>query len=549
MRNTEVRAMPLYAALARNLADLGVDTMFGVIGDANLFMVDSFVRDCKLRYIGSAHEAGAVLMALGYAQVSGRVGIATVTHGPGLTNTITALVEGVKGNIPLVLLTGDTAEADSGNPQNVNQREFILATGAGFEQLRTPASVVEDMTRAYRRAIVESRPVVLNIPADFNWQQIDYRQGAYYVAENRALVPSSDDLDNAVGILAAARRPIILAGRGAADPRGRAALVKLAKRTDALLATTLKGRSLFREEDFAIGVFGTLATDIANELIFESDCVLAFGASLNRFTTGDGSLLKGKRLIHVDVAQSQIGKSICPDAGIVGDVALTADRMIELLDLAEIEPSGARSAALKQKIANGAYRAKSSKTHIGGTIDLRYALSRLNEVIPAERVVVQDGGRFMIEAWKVVEVSDPSAYVHTVNSASIGLGMSEAIGAAAASDQPVLLITGDGGFMLGGLSEFNTAVRQGLDLIVVVCNDGGYGAEYIQFVRKEMAPSLATFVWPDFAPVASSLGGDGLTVRNEADLDVALEAINRRNRPLLIDLKIDPDSLSEVTIG
>jgi thiamine pyrophosphate-dependent acetolactate synthase large subunit-like protein len=541
--------MHLYAALAQGLADLGVDTMFGVIGDANLYMADSFVRDCGLRYIGSAHEAGAVLMALGYAQVSGRVGVATVTHGPGLTNTLTALVEGVKGNIPLMLVTGDTAEADSANPQNINQREFIVAAGAGFEQLRTPATLADDVARAYRRAIVESRPIVLNVPADFNWQQIAYRPLPYCVADNRAIVPSSVDLDNAVGIVAAARRPIILAGRGAASPEGKAALIRLAERTDALLATTLKGRSLFRGEDFAIGVFGTLATDVASELTFESDCVLAFGASLHRFTTGDGSLLKGKRLIHVDVAQTQIGKSIYPDAGMVGDVALTADRIVELLDMAEIAPSGWRSETLKQKIVNGGHHSKSLKTHAPDTIGLRHALTLLNDALPAERIVVQDGGRFMIEAWKTVHVSDPRSYVHTVSSASIGLGMGEAIGATAWNGLPTVLIAGDGGFMLGGLAEFNTAVRERLDVIVVVCNDGGYGAEYIQFVRKGMEPSLSTFAWPDFAPVAVALGGDGLTVRNETDLRAALDAIKCRKKPLLIDLKLDPDSLSEITIG
>jgi len=93
------------------------------------------------------------------------------------------------------------------------------------------------------------------------------------------------------------------------------------------------------------------------------------------------------------------------------------------------------------------------------------------------------------------------------------------------------------------------AVRERLDVIVVVCNDGGYGAEYIQFVRKGMEPSLSTFAWPDFAPVAVALGGDGLTVRNETDLRAALDAIKCRKKPLLIDLKLDPDSLSEITIG
>src|SRR5690606_18510560 len=121
-----------------------------------------FARECGGRYVAAAHEGSAVLMALGYAQVTGKVGVATVTHGPGLTNTITALIEGVKGTTPIVLLAGDTAVTDKDNFQNVPQREHVLATGAGFEQMRAPETFAEDMATAFRRAQVERRPIVLN---------------------------------------------------------------------------------------------------------------------------------------------------------------------------------------------------------------------------------------------------------------------------------------------------------------------------------------------------------------------------------------------------
>ncbi|HLQ84911.1 MAG TPA: thiamine pyrophosphate-binding protein, partial [Salinisphaeraceae bacterium] len=98
--------MKVYEAIARTLADIEVTQLFGLIGDANLFLVDSYIRDCKGQYIPAVHEAGAVQMAMGYAQASGKTGVATVTHGPGLTNTVTALVEGVKSAIPTVVLAG-----------------------------------------------------------------------------------------------------------------------------------------------------------------------------------------------------------------------------------------------------------------------------------------------------------------------------------------------------------------------------------------------------------------------------------------------------------
>jgi acetolactate synthase I/II/III large subunit len=538
-----------YAAFAKNLAELGVETMFGLIGDANLYMADSFVRDCGGRYVSAVHEANAVLMALGYAQVSGKVGVATVTHGPGLTNAISALIEGVKGTTPMVLIAGDTAAVDRDNFQNVPQREHVLATGAGFEQLRAPSTMAEDMAAAFRRALLERRPIVLNVPADFMWQEVEYRYAPVFLAENRAVVPASDDLDNAVGIIAAARRPIVLAGRGAASPEARAALIRLAGRIGAPLATTLKARGLFRGEDFDLGMMGTLSTDPATEAVMAADCIVSFGAGLNKYTLAHGSFLAGKRLIQVNLERAEVGRAQAPDAGLVGDPALTADRIVELLDMAEIAPSGFRTEELKRKLMEWRIAPELTKERAEGTVDIRRALLAIDAAVPEDRVVVQDGGRFMVEGWKAVRAPGPSSYVHTVNSAAIGHGMGEAIGAAiAAPGRPTLLIAGDGGFMLNGWAEFTTAVREKLDLIIVVCNDGGYGAEYIQFRRKGMDPSLSILNWPDFAPVATAMGGEGVTVRSADDLPAACEAIARRTKPLLIDLKLDPESLSAITL-
>ena len=132
---------------------------------------------------------------------------------------------------------------------------------------------------------------------------------------------------------------------------------------------------------------------------------------------------------------------------------------------------------------------------------------------------------------------------------AIGLGVPYAVGAAVgAKGRPALVVCGDGGFMLGGLAEFSTAVRHGLDLIVLLCNDSAYGAEHIQFRNKNMDPSLSMFVWPEFADVARALGGEGVTVRTTADLEVAEAAIRNRRGPLLIDLKCDPDHMPPIPL-
>ena len=544
MKTTDTSRMKVHSAIARAVLDNGGGTMFGLIGDANLYMVDSFIRDYGGRYFPVVNEANAVLAAIGYAQVSGTVGVATVTHGPAMTNTLTALVEGVKSGVSIVLLCGDTAVEDKEHLQKVPQREFIQSTGAGFEQLRAPSTVSEDVATAFRRAALERRPIVLNMPAEFQWRDVEYRKVVHRLYEDRAVVPSSTELDNAVGIIAAAKRPIVLAGRGCMEPEARAAVLKLAERIEAPLATTLRGRDLFRGEAFNLGVFGTLSNPVAVDVIMESDCIIAFGASLNQYTASHGALLAGKRVIQVNLERSEVGKNIQPDAGLVGDPGLTAEAIVGWLDMAEIPPSGFRTPELAARISDYRLDPKASSHSAEGCVDVREALLYLNAAIPDNRVVTTDAGRFIFEAWRIFQVEHPRSFVYGAGYGCIGLGMGEALGAAVAAEgRPTVLVSGDGGFMLGGLTEFNSAVRHKSDLIVIVVNDGGYGAEHIQFRNKQMDPSLSLFEWPDLAPVAIALGGEGITVRSSADLPSAAEAIRNRKAPLLINLHVDPDHM------
>ncbi|WP_063614184.1 thiamine pyrophosphate-binding protein [Bradyrhizobium sp. Cp5.3] len=532
-----------HSALAKALIDNGVDTIFGLIGDANLFFVDSFIREHGGHYIAATNEANAASMAIGYANASGRIGVATVTHGPGLTNVCTTLVEAVKGRVPIVVMCGDTAAEDRENIQDIPQRDIIVATGAGFEQLRSARTMAHDLSIALRRAMVERRPIVLNMPLDMQQFDVTYSPVRFKVSEKRGLVPASSDLDNAIGIIAASKRPIVLAGHGASSSEARLAILRLAERTGALLATSLKGKDLFRDQDYNIGLFGTLSTPVAVDLIMEADCIIAFGASLNKYTTSRGAFLKGKRVIQVCDEQAEVGNYASPDAGLVGDTALVAETILHWLDEAEIPSSGFRNEDIKRRLRNYS-RGEKLGNYKGsdGTIDITNALLELNNLLPEDRFLVTDVGRFALSVFRLIDAPNVHSFMLPSHFGAVGLGMSQAIGVAkAVQSRPVVLFSGDGGFMLGGMAEFNTAVRYKLDLIVVVCNDGSYGAEHIQFRAKDLDPSLSIFDWPDFASVANVLGGKGLTVRTENDLLAVAEAIKTRDKPLLIDLKLDPD--------
>lgn len=537
--------MKMHRALARCLVDNGINTVFGLLGDANMFTIDSFVHEYGGKFVAAGNEVGAALMALGYASLSGKVGVCSVTHGPAVSNTVTPLIEAVKGSLPVVVLCGDTKVIDREQNQNIPQRDIIIATGAGFEQVRSPQTALEDLVRALRRAIEEQRPIALNIPIEFDWADVEYKPVSLLRPDRRAFVPESDDLDNAIGIIAAARRPVILAGRGAATPAARAAILKLAKRIEAPLSTTLKAKDLFRGEAFDLGMCGTISEPAAVETIMEADCLIAFGASLTFRTTSHGTFLKGKRVIQINLESAEIGKNVQPDVGLVGEPGRVAELIHHWLDEAEIPPSGWYGDELRGRLANAVPELDPEPDYDNGTINFRRALLRLDEVVPQDRILVTDGGRFMRHPWTLIGTQGLNSFIAPCNCGSIGLGMGHAIGAAfAEKGRPVLLVTGDGGFVHGGLAEFSTAVRQNIDLIVVVCNDGAYGSEVAKFTWKvsdrKMADELITFDWPEFAPVAQSLGGDGVTVRSFADLDLAAEAIRKRSRPLLIDLKVDP---------
>jgi len=510
----------VYQSIAESLVDHKVKTLFGLMGDANLFMVNDFVREQKGTFVPVAYEGSAVLMALAYSKFAQTVGVATVTHGPGFTNCITALTEGVKGNTSMVLLAGDTPVIAPQNLQNIDQRELTKATGAGFVQMRAPETSAEDIARAFYQTQVERRPVVLNMPADFMWVAQEHKKVVYPVYNDPGLVLEGDNLDDAIGMIASAKRPIILAGGGAIGAE--ASLIKLADRLEAPLATTLKAKAMFNDHPFNMDIFGTLSTPAVYEV-------------------------KGKRVIQINDTVSEISKNYHPDAALIGDAALTADNIVKWLDDAEIPASGFTQELNTETLT--AHPVVNSRTNKEGTINFVHALEQLDAALPDNRILTTDGGRFMTEVWCRVKAPDAKSFIATTNFGSIGIGLQHAIGACFADpERPVVLFTGDGGFMMSGINEFNTAVRLNQDLITIVCNDSAYGAEHIQFVDRNIDPSLSQFEWPSFADVATALGGQGVMVKTLEQLDTAIEAIKTRDRPLLIELMLDPEDVPRMRV-
>ena len=534
-----------HQAISRSIKAHDIEVIFGLMGDANLFMINDFVANCGGVFVPVGFEGSAVLMAIGHSHVRSGVSVASVTHGPGVTNCVTAVTEGVRARRPIVLSAGDTAIENQQNLQNIDQREIVKATGAGFEQVRSPEKISEDVATAFFRAKEEKRPVVLNIPADYMWRDLDYSPIVHQTFSAPTTINSGQIFEQAIGLIASAKRPLILAGIGAVDARDE--LVKLAKRMDAVLMTTLKANGLFNNVNCNVGICGTLSTQVGYAAVNAADVIVSFGASLSNFTTDHGSLFKGKRVVQISDDPRDVNHHFRPDLALIADPTQTAQNIQYWLDEAEVEPSGFATEMKHQ--ATETKGPKLATKNQNGHIDFTAALDQLEQLLPENRLLVTDGGRFMTEVWSRISVPHPKNFIHSANFAAIGQGLQQAIGAAIAKpDEFVCLFVGDGGFMLGAINEFNTAVRLNINLLVVVCNDSAYGAEYIQFKDRQMSPALSQFDWPSFAEVATSLGGTGFKITSNKDLDFAVKQLNGLNGPVLFELCLDPEEIPRMKL-
>ena len=234
--------MRLHDSFAHTLRSFGVDTIFGLMGDANMLYLASF-KDAGGRFVGVAHEGSSVGAADAWSRATGRVGVASVTHGPALTNALTSLVEAARARTPVVLITGATP-IDPTHFQRIDIPAVATAAECGFERVHAPATAAHDLRRALRRARAERRPIVLDLPIHMLRADVEEPAEAAPFALPAPVAPRRSDLENAVERAVAARRPLVLAGRGVIEAEGEDAVVALADALGAPIATTLLGLSL-----------------------------------------------------------------------------------------------------------------------------------------------------------------------------------------------------------------------------------------------------------------------------------------------------------------
>jgi thiamine pyrophosphate-dependent acetolactate synthase large subunit-like protein len=415
--------------------------------------------------------------------------------------------------------------------------------------VRKPETIADDFHEAFRLVRLQMGPVVLRMPTLDSLiatmvETTEYEPASQFLQGAEGIDPSLPGIEAVAGMLLGARRPIILAGRGALDAHDE--IVKLADRCGALLATSLQARELFRGHPRNIGILGTYANESVSDLLPECDVFLALGASLNPYQTGGGAIAPNARTIQVDIDPSRLGAITAINLGIAGDVGTVVAAINGALNIANIDPAEGgwendrlsplvKAASVFPSPAEPAPSASNASARMSASSFLR----GLDELLPSNRHVVVDGGFFMNFVIDQITIPDPSSWIWSLEFASIGLGLSLGIGAAVGrEDKRCIVFVGDGGLAMS-LQEFDTIVRERIPLVVVVMNDGTYMSEVAALEDANFPTQMAEMGKIDFSSIAKAFGAVATTVHSLADLATVSELLQNLDGPIVIDAMVD----------
>jgi thiamine pyrophosphate-dependent acetolactate synthase large subunit-like protein len=529
------------------IAAQGVRDAFGVLGSGNLVVTNALCRH-GARFHHARHEMSALCMADGYARVTGAVGVCSVHQGPGLTNTMTGLAEAAKSRTPVLVLAGETQAAALTSNFRIDQHDLVESVGAIADRVHGPATAADDAARAYQRALIERRPVVLMLPIDIQAQPaVQTELSRPPLPDIAPPAPDPEAVSAAADVLAAARRPAIIAGRGAVLAAAGPELERLGHTIGAVLATSAPANGLFAGLPYALGISGGFASPFAASLLPQADVVLVLGASVNHWTTKHGALIApGTKVIQVDVEPRAIGRNRPADLAILGDAQATAQALNHELEARGHRNEGFRTPDTAARIASGAWHHEAYEdASTEEWIDPRTVSIELNELLPANRAVAVDSGHFLGYPAMYLDVPDARAWVFPNGFQAVGLGLGNAIGAAIAEpDRATVAAIGDGGAFMA-LAELETAARLKLTLLVLIYDDAAYGAEVHHFEPMGHDVSLVRFPDADLAAIARAAGAKAATVRRTEDLAVVEEWLVNPHGPLVLDVKVNPTICAE----
>ncbi len=535
----------LFDALAETFLREGVGTCFALLGDANMNFATRLAEGgCKMVYV--RHEHCAVAAAMAYARKSGETGVATVTCGPGLTQLMTALPAAVRAKLPLVVLAGEAPLKSAWYNQAIDQAPFVTATGAAYQPLHSPNLMPTAIRDAFTQAGRERRPVVLGVP--FDLQNLDW-SGAELPTPSRDLAPvaspippNPDDLPRAAAMIAASKRIVVMAGLGAVEADAGAACRALAERCDALLATTLPARGLFHDARFSIGIAGGFSTETARDYLGEADLIIGVGSSLAHHNSDGGKLWPGAELLQIDVDPLAISQGrVAAQAHLRADARLGVEA---LLGMVPERSKSWRTPALSERIATAPADSAVFPSE-DGVHDPRDVVAVFEAHLPADWQLVNSSGHCSFYFAQMP--SRPQTHFLTIREfGAIGNGISFAMGVAAARpDDTIVLFDGDGSLLMH-IQELETIRRHGMNILIIVLNDGAYGSEIHKLRAEGISDQGAVFGRTDLAAIARGFGLAGERIADLALLPGLIDDFAKSGGAAVWDVPISDQVASPV---
>jgi acetolactate synthase I/II/III large subunit len=538
--------MKAYEALAEAFVKEGTSDVFGMMGDANMHWMNALAKR-GVRLYEVRHEGSGLGMADGWARATGNPGVVTTTSGPGVAQLATSMVVASRARTPLVAFCGETALGDEDAVQYLDQRRFAAAVECEFVHLIRPEQAGQAVQRAFYLARTQSRPVMLSAPIDSQLGEVedaDEYVPSTVLIDTARLRPDPARIAAAVELIRSSKRVVIIVGRGARRAGAAEQILQLQQRTGALLATTLQAKNwLCDRTDFHVGLSGLYGNKTAMELLQEADCVVAVGASLNKFTIEHGYLYPEAKYVQIDTSANVVmGNGAAADCYIRGDAISAVTELNRALELESVRLEGFHTEQVRRHLAEP-LQATEEYVNEPGRLDPREAIRVLDEELPGEIGLVLGSGH---------QVDFGTMLFQRSREVLSNYGMFGAIGQAplltigqivANGRRPGFVVEGDASFLMH-LSEFETACRYGIPVLVVVMNDEALGAEYHKAAAKGLDPELAVIPTPELGQVAAALGGRGATVRTCGELRSALADYVRQPGPYVIDVRITRRVLS-----
>jgi len=525
--------------IVKTLIEQGCDTVFGYPGGQILNVYDSLYKyQDEINHILTAHEQGAAHAADGYARVTGKVGVVISTSGPGATNLVTGIATAYLDSIPMVAICGNVPTTQIGT----DSFQEIDITGVTLPITKHNYFVgsVEDLADTIREAFKLAKsgrpgPVLIDVPKDVQINKCEYVEQTP-VEKDEPFAAKDVRIEEAAKIINSAKRPFIYFGGGVITADAQEEMLNLAEKIDAPIGCSLMGLSgVPTDHPRFLGMQGMHGHFASSMSMHNADVILSLGVRFNDRVTGNRSKFAlGAKIVHIDVDGSELNKTVNSVCGLRGDVKLTLQKLLPLLNEDKKEE-------WMKKVDD--FR-KEEETYLDNREGLtpRRAILTLNKHLGDNTAVCTDVGQHQMWSAQSLNFKTSRRFASSGGLGTMGYGFGAAIGAAYGTGERSVLITGDGSFGMN-LNELATAVRYNVPVVVIIMNNGVLGMVrqwQTLFYDKHYSNSVLQRK-TDFATFARSFGADGEAVTTPEELDAALSKAFKTEGPYIIDCKIDKD--------